>query len=140
MSFMDKVKEGLKESIAKKITLELAAGYKNIKGKEVDVLKGSSPHHLKFKTSGLMGTTVEYEIIGISWQESAKRSAGKAAAGAIIGSALTGGLGAIATGAAIGGRRKDTSTAVITFMDNGVQGTIYVRCNGKEYAELTGLL
>lgn len=44
------------------------------------------------------------------------RSAGGAAAGAIIGGILTGGLGLIA-GAAIGGRRKRTASFVVAFRD-----------------------
>jgi len=121
------------------ITLELVAGYKDIKGKSITIAKGKDLHVLKFINSGLLGKTVEYEVAGIGWQESAKRSAGKAAAGAIIGGVLTGGIGLVA-GAAIGGKRKDTSTAVITILDNGIQSSIYIRCNGKQYEALTGLL
>lgn len=44
------------------------------------------------------------------------RSGGRAAAGAIIGGILTGGLGFVA-GAAIGGRRRKTSTFLVTFKD-----------------------
>lgn len=46
----------------------------------------------------------------------AYRSAGKAAAGAIIGDVLTGGVGLIA-GAAIGGRRRKTGSYLIHFSD-----------------------
>lgn len=44
------------------------------------------------------------------------RSAGKAAAGAIIGGVLTGGVGLVA-GAAIGGRRRGERTFLIAFND-----------------------
>jgi hypothetical protein len=44
------------------------------------------------------------------------RSGGRAAAGAIIGGVLTGGLGFLA-GAAIGGRRRKTGTYLVTFKD-----------------------
>lgn len=58
----------------------------------------------------------KYYFLGMNTNLAHKRSGGKAAAGAIIGGALTGGVGAIA-GAAIGGRRKDDSTATLDFMD-----------------------
>lgn len=49
-------------------------------------------------------------------EEEAYRSGGKAAAGAIIGGVLTGGVGLIA-GAAIGGRRRKSATVFIHFND-----------------------
>ncbi len=57
-----------------------------------------------------------YYFLGAHIEEKHTRSAGKAAAGAIVGGALTGGLGAIA-GAAIGGKKKDASTFFIDLMD-----------------------
>ena len=80
-SLKDSFKDAVKEASAKKVVLELAAGYKNIKGKEVTIMQGSGLRMLKFKTSGLLRTTIEYEVVGSDWQESAKRSAGKATAG-----------------------------------------------------------
>lgn len=57
-----------------------------------------------------------YYFLGAHKEEKHTRSAGKAAAGALIGGALTGGAGAI-VGAAIGGRKKDDSTFWIDFAD-----------------------
>lgn len=57
-----------------------------------------------------------YYFLGSHKDEKHTRSAGKAAAGAIVGGVLTGGLGAVA-GAAIGGRKKDDSTFWIDFAD-----------------------
>lgn len=57
-----------------------------------------------------------YYFLGAYKEERHKRSAGKAATGAIIGGVLTGGIGAIA-GAAIGGRKKDDSTFWLDFAD-----------------------
>lgn len=57
-----------------------------------------------------------YYFLGAHKEERHTRSAGKAAAGAIIGGVLTGGIGAIA-GAAIGGRKKDDSSFWIDFAD-----------------------
>lgn len=57
-----------------------------------------------------------YYFLGSHKDEKHTRSAGKAAAGAIVGGILTGGVGAVA-GAAIGGRKKDESTFWIDFAD-----------------------
>lgn len=57
-----------------------------------------------------------YYFLGSHKDEKHTRSAGKAAAGAIIGGVLTGGVGAIA-GAAIGGRKRDASSFWIDFAD-----------------------
>lgn len=57
-----------------------------------------------------------YYFLGAHKEEKHTRSAGKAAAGAIIGGVLTGGIGAIA-GAAIGGRKKDNSVFFLDFKD-----------------------
>lgn len=57
-----------------------------------------------------------YYFLGTHKEEKHTRSAGKAAAGAIVGGVLTGGVGAIA-GAAIGGRKKDASTFWVDFAD-----------------------
>jgi hypothetical protein len=54
------------------------------------------------------------KLLDVSFNEHYKRSAGKAAAGAIIGGVLTGGLGLIA-GAAFGGSRKGDHTLFITY-------------------------
>lgn len=57
-----------------------------------------------------------YYFLGVHKDEKHSRSAGKAAAGAIVGTVLTGGIGAIAlAGAAIGGRKRDKSTFFIDF-------------------------
>lgn len=57
-----------------------------------------------------------YYFLGSHKEEKHTRSAGKAAAGAIVGGVLTGGVGAI-VGAAVGGRKKDDSTFWIDFAD-----------------------
>ncbi len=57
-----------------------------------------------------------YYYLGANVEEKHTRSAGKAAAGAIVGGVLTGGLGAIA-GAAIGGRKRDDSVFFMDFAD-----------------------
>ena len=57
-----------------------------------------------------------YYFLGAHKEEKHTRSAGKAAAGAIVGGVLTGGIGAVA-GAAIGGRKKDDSIFFLDFAD-----------------------
>jgi hypothetical protein len=116
------------------LRLKIVTGCKHVKGQEVYISKGKEPGTLKFKTGLFSSTTMGIE--SVDWLHSDTRSAGKAAAGAIIGGVLTGGLGAIA-GAAIGGRKKDASTAVIRFAD-GQQ--LHVAANGKEFEQLQRLM
>lgn len=116
------------------LKLKVVTGCKHVKGKEVIIDKGNEAGTLRFKT-GLF-TTVVLPVESVDWVQAGKRSAGKAAAGAIIGGVLTGGIGAVA-GAAIGGRRKDASTAVIRFED-GQQ--LFVAANSKEFEKLQQLL
>ncbi|MBP3289027.1 MAG: hypothetical protein J6L79_07335, partial [Muribaculaceae bacterium] len=66
------------------------------------------------------------DIISISNERSGKRNVGKAAAGAILGGVLTGGLGAIA-GGAIGAKRLDTSEIFVSYKYNGVELTLDLR-------------
>lgn len=112
------------------LRLKIITGCKHVKGREVYISKGKDQGTLKFKTGLFSSTTLP--VASVDWLQAGARSAGKAAAGAIIGGVLTGGLGAIA-GAAIGGRKKDASTAVIRFED-GQQ--LHVAANGKEFEQL----
>jgi hypothetical protein len=114
--------------------LRIIAGCKSVKGREVYISRGKEPRTLKFRTGLFSSKTLPVE--SVDWLHASTRSAGKAAAGAIIGGVLTGGLGAIA-GAAIGGRKKDASTAVIRFAD-GQQ--LHVVASGKEFEKLQRLL
>jgi hypothetical protein len=116
----------------KSVVLEYLGGCPKIKGKKVKVKKGAEPN-----TLNIDGT--EFPITSVQWQEKGERSAGKAAVGAVVGGLLTGGIGMIA-GAAIGGRKKDVSTAVIGLRDGVVDYTIYLRCDHKEFQQLTSLL
>lgn len=116
------------------LRLKIVTGCKHVKGREVAISRGKQPGTLKFKT-GIFSSTIK-PVVSIDWMQAGARSAGKAAAGAIIGGVLTGGIGAIA-GAAIGGRKKDTSTAVIRFED-GQQ--LFVAANGKEFEKLQMLM
>lgn len=57
-----------------------------------------------------------YYLLGVHKEEKYSRNIGKAAAGAVIGGVLTGGVGAI-VGGAIGGKQKDKSTYFVDLMD-----------------------
>jgi hypothetical protein len=130
MGFWDKVKEQVKEDagMVPTLKLEYLGGHPKIKGKEAKVQKGREPNMLKINK-------VELDVTNIQWQEQGSRSLGKAAAGTIVGGLLTGGIGAVA-GAAIGGRKKDKSTAVI----NAIDGNVTVRCSQDEFKKLTELM
>lgn len=87
--------------------------------------------------------TVEKErfyYLGEEHIKTHERSAGKAAAGAIVGGVLTGGVGAIA-GAAIGGRKKDTSTAMLRFAkyDTKEEFTVQVETDKNVRRELSNI-
>ncbi|MDN4093563.1 hypothetical protein QYF48_12130 [Brevibacillus agri] len=79
------------------------------------------------------------QVIHVEWDEQGQRSLGKAAAGAIVGGVLTGGIGLIA-GAAIGGRKKDNSIAIVRYKDGDFEREIYFRADASKYQELIRLL
>lgn len=120
-----------------KVKVEIVVGNGTARGKEITFTKGKEPGNLVFNIPFKLFK--EYEILGLDWEEKATRSVGKAATGAILGGALTGGLGLIA-GAALGGKKKDASTAVITYQDErGAVQKLIVRLNAKEMQNLTAL-
>jgi hypothetical protein len=80
-----------------------------------------------------------FTLKGIEWEESHTRSGGKAAAGAIIGS-IVGPVGTVA-GAAIGGKKKDTSKAYLILVDQeGNEHQVHIHCDQNLYIQLAGLL
>lgn len=118
------------------LKLKIVSGCRSVKGKEANIKRGKAPRSLAIKSNPWQLMAKQLVVESVDWQQAGSRSAGKAAAGAILGGVLTGGIGAVA-GAAIGGRKKDASTAVITFQD-GQQ--LYVSANGKEFEKLRGML
>lgn len=130
MGFWERAKEQFLEDsgVSKVLKLDYIGGIPGVKPKQVKIKKGGQLGMIKIDST-------EYQVTTIEWEEKHTRSAGKAAAGAIVGGLLTGGIGAIA-GAAIGGRKKDQSTAVIETAEGY---TILVRCNPKEFAELLAM-
>ena len=81
------------------------------------------------------------EIISIDLEDKQTRSLGKAAAGAIIGGILTGGIGLLA-GGAIGGSKKNLSNIFITIDYDGKPFRVILK-TGKYtniiYAEICSL-
>lgn len=140
MGIFDKFKEDFKKAVddgkamrtGKSFMMDYLGGHPKVKEGKVMVSSGSEKYTLNINGNEILVTKIE-------WDEKGKRSAGKAAAGAIVGGVLTGGLGLLA-GAAIGGRKKDNSLAVVTFQDGPLESTIYFRCEQKEYQKLASLL
>jgi hypothetical protein len=85
-------------------------------------------------------TKTPWKLDGIEWEESATRSAGKAAGGAIVGTLVAGPLGTIA-GAAIGGRKRDNSKAFVYLInpETNEEVTLHIRCTESQYREITSL-
>jgi len=78
------------------------------------------------------------EIVNISFEEKGKRSVGKAAAGAIIGGVLTGGIGLL-VGGALGARKKDTSNLFITIKHNERELDVILKA-GKKADDIYGAI
>jgi hypothetical protein len=117
------------------VTVELVAGFGKIRGKEITFYRGKQPGGVLFHIP--LRYKKEHQVTGVTWDERTERSAGKAAAGAIVGGALTGGIGLVA-GAALGGRKRDKSTAVISFLDEkGEERRLTVRCDAKKFEGIT---
>lgn len=76
------------------------------------------------------------EIISIDLEDKQTRSLGKAAAGAIIGGILTGGIGLLA-GGAIGGSKKNLSNIFITIDYDGKPFRVILK-TGKFTNEIYG--
>ncbi|TEB05195.1 hypothetical protein Psch_02236 [Pelotomaculum schinkii] len=126
---------GLKPEI--KVFTEVKAGNALISKGPVIISKGEQPGYLKF--SRALKKSVEFQVTSVDWEENATRSAGKAAAGAVVGGLLTGGIGLVA-GAAIGGRKRDNSTAVLTLLDGGQEHKLFLKLKGADLENLQRLL
>jgi hypothetical protein len=116
------------------LTVPIIKGVPGIEGKKVAIFKTKTPKLLKFQAG--LSLTQKKSVANVEWEHQEGRSAGKAAVGAIGGGILAGPLGLIA-GAAIGGKKKDQSTAVITFEDGG---QLHVRLTANEYEGILKML
>lgn len=109
------LKKAFANSLKKQTAFEVVGGRNYFKKSMGNIYKMLSEE----KTYGEGVVSVKgqlYYFLGAHKEEKHTRSAGKAAAGAIVGGVLTGGVGAI-VGAAIGGRKKDDSIFFMDFAD-----------------------
>ncbi|MGC4378419.1 hypothetical protein WD019_16060 [Fictibacillus sp. Mic-4] len=136
---------GLKSIFKKRINLDILSGGNHITNKELPVpiknavmIEGDQRGAVVIQVP--FASKLPFILDGIEWEESAKRSGGKAAAGAILGS-LAGPVGTIA-GAAIGGRRRDNSKAYVYLInpETNEEVTLHIRCDEKTYREIASLM
>ncbi|WP_137744524.1 hypothetical protein [Robertmurraya siralis] len=103
-----------------------------------NVTKGKAPGQIIIEVP--FADKTPFQLKGIEWEESHARSGGKAAVGAIAGSVVAGPLGTIA-GAAVGGKRKDTSKAFLILEDQeGTEHQLHIHCDQNLYVQLSGLM
>lgn len=132
-----------KDAMKKRINLEILAGGQQLNENnlpvKVAVLVQGDQQGEVFTQIGLKKTP--WKLDGIEWEESATRSAGKAAVGAIAGTVVAGPIGTIA-GAAFGGRKKDNSKAFVYLIDpeTNAEATLHIRCDQKTYTEISSLM
>lgn len=118
----------------KMMKVEIIKGVPGITGKKLYLFKTRKPGLIKFQAAGKL--TVKKNVTGVEWQHAEGRNVGKTAVGAIGGGILAGPLGLIA-GAALGGKKRDISTAAINFEDGG---QLLVRMDSKEYEAICSWL
>lgn len=118
-----------------RVILPILVGAKELKGKQLTIIQTNEKGIVTIFV-GWDGIPKKYKLLGVEWSYDTKRNAGAAAAGAILGGVLTGGIGAIA-GAAIGGRKRDNSTAILHIED---VGEIYVKCKPNDFETLRDML
>lgn len=139
------LKEFFKNAAKKRIVIEVIAGGHKLTDKKLTVplknaLMVEGAEHGQVVMEIPFASKISFKLDRIEWEESATRSGGKAAIGAIVGS-LAGPVGTIA-GAAIGGRKKDNSKAFVYLIDEktGEEITIHIRCDEKTYTEISMLM
>ena len=137
-----------KDAFKRRINLDILSGGNdiNLSGKEMP----TGIRNAVMIDSGERGKVViqipflskdTWKLDGIEWEESATRSAGKAAGGAILGTMVAGPLGTIA-GAAIGGRKRDRSKAFVYLInpETNEEVALHIRCDEKSYREISSLM
>jgi hypothetical protein len=114
------------------VKLEHLGGYPKLSsGQNVVIKKGTQSKVIKLAHHPVT-------VKGIEWDEDGKRSAGKAAVGAILGSVV--GFAGTVAGAAVGGLRRDNSVLIMKIEDDGIEYTVYLRANQKEFQEVSSFL
>ncbi len=126
-----------KEFKRERINVEVIAGHPQ-GARHVNIASGDNPGEVLIEVGP--GSRKAYTPDGLGWEESATRSGGKAAGGAIAGTLVAGPLGGIA-GAAIGGRKRDNSKAYVYLIDpeSNSEVTLHIRCDEAKYRQIDSL-
>lgn len=120
-----------------RVTVEVIAGNAFIPTGQVTIIKGNEPRRLQFNFKGERKT---YLVSELTWGEKKESNPTKAAATAVVGGALIGGLEGILIGGAIGAKKQDNSVATITLEVDGFLQPLYVRCTGTDYETISKML
>lgn len=94
-----------------------------------------------FASEGKLVEIPKNKIVSVDFEEKKSRSIGKAAAGAIIGGILTGGIGLLA-GGAIGASAKNKSQLYLTIDHNGMHFQVILKTGSDTnhiYGEICSL-
>lgn len=139
------IKSFFKDAAKRRIALDILAGGNKLTDKQLGtpiksalMIEGDQRGEVVINVP--FASKIPFKLDGIEWEESARRSGGKAAVGAIVGS-LAGPVGTIA-GAAIGGRRRDNSKAFIYLIDpeTNEEIAVHIKCDEKKYSEINSLI
>ncbi|WP_176586314.1 hypothetical protein [Priestia megaterium] len=134
-----------KELFRSRIPIQILSGGHVLTDKQIPVpitsasiIKGDNPGEVI--TEVPFADKKRWHIVNIEWEESSTRSAGKAAAGAIAGTVVAGPIGTIA-GAAMGGKKKDTSKAFVYLVgEDNVEHALHIRCDQKQYTQIASYI
>lgn len=138
------LKNAFKDAMKPRVDIKIIAGGHVLTDKELNVpIKNATLFKGEEKGTVVsqipFGDKKPFTFKGISWEPASSRSAGKAAAGAIAGTLAAGPLGTIA-GAAVGGKKKDESTAFLTLVDReGIEHEIHIECTKQQYSQIANL-
>lgn len=147
MGFKTWFKEGIKDSMKPNAQINVLAGAEqllpNLQSGNIAcmIYKEKAPGVVKI--SILAQDSQLFRLVDVEWQESAKRSGGKAFLGGTTG-ALVGGVVGAAAGAAIGGRRRDNSKAFVYVLPMDAEPgeeneiTLHIECDKATYSKLAG--
>lgn len=136
---------GFKDLFKQQITITILSGGRILTDKQIrttiqvaNITKGKAPGEI-IATVPFAGKKT-FKLIAVNWEESHARSGGKAAAGAIAGTLIAGPLAGVA-GAALGGKRKDTSKAYLHLIDQeGIEHQVHIQCDQRLYTQLSNLI
>lgn len=135
MGFMDEIKKTMKDISRAKVNLEIVSG-----ANQIFVLNKKKATMTELSADGevTFGRNLNFYFMGIDRDRTSSRNVGKTAVGTIIGTVLLPGVGTV-IGAAVGAKKKDTSTAELDFInvETKQQVTLVIKCNEKLMKELS---